>query len=46
MDLDELREQVSEVVASYLDQLEDPGDVDSDDLADNIVRVFGKVVDG
>lgn len=31
-------ELVTEVIESYLDQLNDPGEVDSDDLAENIVR--------
>lgn len=33
---EELAEVVEEVVASYLDLLDDPGDVDAQDLAQNI----------
>jgi hypothetical protein len=32
-----LREQIEEVVSAYLGDLDDPGEVDSEDLAENIV---------
>jgi hypothetical protein len=32
-----LVDRVEEVVSAYLDQLDDPGEVDSGDLAENIV---------
>jgi hypothetical protein len=39
---EEMTERIAAVIASYLDDLDDPGEVDSDDLAENIVRVIGR----
>lgn len=33
-----LRNRIEEAIEAYLDDLDDPGDVDSDDLADNVAR--------
>lgn len=32
-----LEETVEKVISDYLDQLDDPGEVDAQDLADNVV---------
>lgn len=45
MDYIEVQERIAEVIASYLDQLDDPGDVDSDDLAENIVIQLNRKAD-
>jgi hypothetical protein len=34
---DELVKVIAQVISDYLDDTADPGDVDSDDLAENIV---------
>ncbi|WP_399559091.1 hypothetical protein OG762_52370 (plasmid) [Streptomyces sp. NBC_01136] len=35
---DALRDQIEEAILAYLNLLDDPGDVDSDDLAENIIN--------
>ncbi|WP_367575294.1 hypothetical protein [Streptomyces griseoaurantiacus] len=43
LDGDATIDHVEETIASYLDQLDDPGEVDAHDLAENIViRMRGK----
>lgn len=39
---DELHELLDEVIGDYLDLLDDPGEVDAGDLADNVMRQLRK----
>lgn len=36
--VEELTELIAQVIGTYLDDLNDPGDVDADDLAENLAR--------